>query len=63
MVHSVVREFWRFLGSKNVIVDAALIFSGFVVLGAASALGTIVMKYVWNNYLIYEIPNAEKVPY
>lgn len=51
------------LGSKNLASDMAILVTGFILIGVASAAGTVLFKYVYNNYLINDIPNAEKVPY
>lgn len=53
----------RLVGSKNFVIDAGIILLGFVIIGAASTLGTIGAKWVYNSYIERYVPNGEKVPY
>lgn len=53
----------RLFTGKNFLLDVGIVILGFTVIGLASTAGTIAMKYIYNNYLLPDIPNAEKVPY
>lgn len=51
------------LSSKNLAIDMGILIVGFVLIGVASAAGTVAFKYLYNNYLLPDIPGGEKVPY
>lgn len=58
-----IPDITRLLGSKHFLVDVGVIIIGFAIIGVASTAGTIAMKYIYNNYMLPDIPNGEKVPY
>lgn len=53
----------RLIGSKNFLLDAGLILTGFVIIGLATTFGTIAGKWIYNEYLLQYVPDGQKVPY
>lgn len=49
------------LGSKNLGTDLAILATGFILIGLASAAGTWIFKWVHNNYI--STSEDEKIPY
>lgn len=63
MARPKIPDITRLVNSKDFLVDVGIIMVGFVLIGVASAAGTWGFKYVYNNYLLPDIPNGEKIPY
>lgn len=58
-----IPDITKLIGSKNFLLDVGVILLGFAVIGVATTFGTIGAKYIWNEWIRYDVPDSEKVPY